>query len=62
VAAHPLCVVVELNHDGQLRQLLQLHCPAQATRLLSVAHGDGLPLTAEFVAGAVLRAVNKGEI
>lgn len=50
VAAHRVCVVVELNHDGQLRQLIQLYCPEHATRLLSVAYNDGLPLTAEFVA------------
>jgi len=50
VAAHRVCVVVELNHDGQLRQLLQLHCPAHAARLLGLAHSDGLPLTATFVA------------
>ena len=53
VARHRVSVVVELNQDGQLRQLLQLHCPEHATRLLSVAHGDGLPLTAEFVAERV---------
>ncbi|HMQ32904.1 MAG TPA: 2-oxoacid:acceptor oxidoreductase subunit alpha, partial [Chloroflexaceae bacterium] len=53
VARHRACVVVELNQDGQLRDLLRLHCPEHASRLLSVAHGDGLPLTAEFVADAV---------
>jgi 2-oxoglutarate ferredoxin oxidoreductase subunit alpha len=53
VARHRACVVVELNQDGQLRQLLQLHCPEHAASLLSVAHGDGLPLTAEFVAARV---------
>jgi 2-oxoglutarate ferredoxin oxidoreductase subunit alpha len=53
IAAHPRVVVVELNHDGQLRQLLQLHCPAHAARIQSVAFNDGLPLTAEFVAGRI---------
>jgi 2-oxoglutarate ferredoxin oxidoreductase subunit alpha len=53
VARHRACVVVELNQDGQLRQLLQLHCPEHAARLLSLAHGDGMPLTAEFVAARV---------
>lgn len=50
VAEHERLAVVELNHDGQLRQLLQLHCPAHAARLQGVAFNDGLPLTAEFVA------------
>ncbi|NTU86028.1 MAG: 2-oxoacid:acceptor oxidoreductase subunit alpha, partial [Chloroflexales bacterium] len=55
VARHRTCVVVELDQDGQLRDLLRLHCPEHAARLLSLAHGDGLPLTAEFVADGVLR-------
>jgi len=53
VARHRRCVVVELNHDGQMRDLLRIHCPEHAARLLSVAHSDGLPLTAEFVAESV---------
>ncbi len=53
IAQHRACVVVEANHDGQLRDLLRMHCPEYAARLLSVAHSDGLPLTAEFVAEAV---------
>lgn len=62
VARYRACVVVELNQDGQLRDLLRLHCPEHAARLLSVAHGDGLPLTAGFVADsivAVLAAAGK---
>jgi 2-oxoglutarate ferredoxin oxidoreductase subunit alpha len=50
VQAHPRVIVVELNHDGQLRQLLQLHCPEHAARIQSIAFNDGLPLTAQFVA------------
>jgi len=50
VESHPRLIVVELNHDGQLRQLLQLHCPAHAARIQGVAYNDGLPLTAQFVA------------
>ncbi len=53
IAQHHACVVVEANHDGQLCDLLRMHCPAHAARLLSVAHSDGLPLTAEFVAESV---------
>jgi 2-oxoglutarate ferredoxin oxidoreductase subunit alpha len=58
VARHRACVVVELNQDGQLRQLLQLYCPEHAARLLSLAHGDGLPLTAEFVTARVADLLN----
>jgi 2-oxoglutarate ferredoxin oxidoreductase subunit alpha len=53
VAQHRQVLVIELNQDGQLRQLLQLHCPEQAARIGSIAHNDGLPLTAHFVADRV---------
>jgi len=59
IARHQHCVVVEQNHDGQLRQLLQLHCPAYATRLGSVAWCDGLPLTAPFVRDQVLNCLEQ---
>jgi 2-oxoglutarate ferredoxin oxidoreductase subunit alpha len=46
--------VVELNFDGQMHKLLQLHAPEHATRLNSVAHCDGLPLTAQFITDAIV--------
>ncbi len=49
IAEHDRVYVVELNTDGQLHQLLQLHTPEHATKLLSIAHSDGLPLTARYV-------------
>ncbi|HPH96585.1 MAG TPA: 2-oxoacid:acceptor oxidoreductase subunit alpha [Anaerolineaceae bacterium] len=49
IAAHERCYVVELNRDGQLQQLLSLEHPAYATRLISVAHMDGLPLSARWI-------------
>jgi len=57
VARHRRCIVVEQNHNAQMRDLLRIHCPEHAARLLSVAHSDGLPLTAEFVAEAVRELV-----
>lgn len=54
VAAHQRVYVVELNQDGQLCQLVQLHDPQLAGRLRSIAHCDGLPLTARFVSEAIL--------
>ncbi|MCG8348140.1 MAG: 2-oxoacid:acceptor oxidoreductase subunit alpha, partial [Chloroflexales bacterium] len=50
VAQHEHVYVIELNQDGQMAQLVRLHCPAYATRIHSIAHSDGLPLTAPFVA------------
>ena len=49
VAAHDRVYVIELNSDGQMHQLLQLHTPEHATKLLSIAYNDGLPLTPRFV-------------
>ena len=46
---HPRVYVVELNRDGQLRQLLTINNPEYATKLYKVAHTDGLPLTAKWV-------------
>jgi 2-oxoglutarate ferredoxin oxidoreductase subunit alpha len=48
------CYVVEMNRDGQMQQLLTLAYPEYATRLISIAHIDGLPLTARRVADAIL--------
>jgi 2-oxoglutarate ferredoxin oxidoreductase subunit alpha len=51
---HERTYVVELNRDGQMHQLLTLEYPDQATRLVSIAYTDGLPLTASFVSQAIL--------
>jgi 2-oxoglutarate/2-oxoacid ferredoxin oxidoreductase subunit alpha len=55
VAEHEHIVVVELNHDGQMAQLLRLHCPERAAAIKSLAYNDGLPFTAEFVAQGITR-------
>ncbi len=55
IESHERVYVVELNHDGQMCQLVRLHVPEHAARVRSVAHCDGLPLTATFVAGAIQR-------
>jgi 2-oxoglutarate ferredoxin oxidoreductase subunit alpha len=54
VEEHDVIYVVELNFDGQMRQLIQLYMPERATSIRSVAHCDGLPLTARFVAEAIM--------
>jgi 2-oxoglutarate ferredoxin oxidoreductase subunit alpha len=41
--------VVELNRDGQLHQLLSLEYAPVCAKLFSVAHLDGLSMTARFV-------------
>lgn len=55
IAAHAQAVVVELNQDGQMFQLAQLHAPEHATRLRSARICNGLPMTAGFVVESVTR-------
>lgn len=45
--------VVELNRDGQLHMILQTEMPDLATRLVSVAHLDGMPMTARWLVDAL---------
>jgi 2-oxoglutarate ferredoxin oxidoreductase subunit alpha len=49
VHAHQRIYVVEMNRDGQLHQLLTLEFPSQSEKIISLAHLDGLPVTAKWV-------------
>jgi 2-oxoglutarate ferredoxin oxidoreductase subunit alpha len=49
VAAHPWVFVVEQNRDAQLKTLLVNEAKVNASRLLSVLHYDGTPITARFI-------------
>ncbi len=46
--------VVEMNRDGQMRQLLMIEYPDQAGKFKSVAFGDGLPASAKWVREGIL--------
>jgi 2-oxoglutarate ferredoxin oxidoreductase subunit alpha len=46
--------VVEMNRDGQMKQLLTIEYPDQAAKLKSVAYGDGLPAAAKWVREGIL--------
>jgi 2-oxoglutarate ferredoxin oxidoreductase subunit alpha len=52
VKGHDRIYVVELNRDGQMQQLLTLAYPEMATKLVSLAHLDGMPLTAKWIVNA----------
>ncbi len=54
MAAHERVYVVENNTDGQMAKLLLMEFPELATRMISFAHSDGLPLTARWLMGAIL--------
>ncbi|MDZ7799951.1 MAG: 2-oxoacid:acceptor oxidoreductase subunit alpha [Trueperaceae bacterium] len=49
VAAHERTVVIEMNAHGQLCAILRSELPDLAARLVSVAHLDGIPFSAEQV-------------
>lgn len=53
VAQHDRVYVVELNRDGQVHNILQTEMPEIATKLVSLAHLDGMPLTARWVVDAI---------
>jgi 2-oxoglutarate ferredoxin oxidoreductase subunit alpha len=54
VSRYEQIYVVEMNQDGQMHQLVQLHSPVRAGSVHSVRTCDGLPLTARFVSDAIL--------
>jgi 2-oxoglutarate/2-oxoacid ferredoxin oxidoreductase subunit alpha len=58
IRTHDQIYVVEMNRDGQLHQLLTLAYPESATKLRSVAFGDGMPASAKWVREGIL---NKAE-
>jgi 2-oxoglutarate ferredoxin oxidoreductase subunit alpha len=49
VKAHDNCYVVELNRDGQLKQLLTLEITEFASHFKQISHVDGLPMTAKQI-------------
>ncbi|VAW29893.1 2-oxoglutarate/2-oxoacid ferredoxin oxidoreductase, gamma subunit / 2-oxoglutarate/2-oxoacid ferredoxin oxidoreductase, alpha subunit [hydrothermal vent metagenome] len=55
VAEHGRVYVIEMNRDGQIYNILQTEMPELATKLISLAHLDGMPLTARWVVDAILR-------
>jgi 2-oxoglutarate ferredoxin oxidoreductase subunit alpha len=50
---HERNYVVEMNRDGQLRQILSIEFCDCISQLYSVAYTDGLPLTARLVREAI---------
>jgi 2-oxoglutarate ferredoxin oxidoreductase subunit alpha len=53
IRGHEHVYVVELNRDGQLQQLLKMEYALDCVNLISLAHLDGLPLTARWVEEAI---------
>jgi len=55
VASHPWVFVIEQNRDAQLKTLLVNEAKINATRLISVLHYDGTPITARFIVGEIAK-------
>ena len=49
VASHPWVFVVEQNRDAQLKTMLVNEAKVNPTRLISVLHYDGTPITARYI-------------
>ena len=54
IEQHEVLFVVDMNRDGQLCQLLTIQYPEFATRLKSIAVGDGLSASAKWVRDGIL--------
>jgi 2-oxoglutarate ferredoxin oxidoreductase subunit alpha len=54
LAAHELLFVVEQNRDAQLRQLLTLETAVDKSKLRSLLHYSGLPISSQFIVDGVL--------
>jgi 2-oxoglutarate ferredoxin oxidoreductase subunit alpha len=59
IREHKRLYVIEMNHDGQVRMLLQLHVPDQAVKLKPLTHNNGLPISARWIKDAVMQAEGK---
>lgn len=54
IAQHDRVYVVENNTDGQMAKLLNMEFPGQSHKLISLAHLDGMPLTARWMVQSLL--------
>jgi 2-oxoglutarate ferredoxin oxidoreductase subunit alpha len=61
IQGHERLYVVEMNHDGQMRMLLQLEYPDRATKIHSLRHNDGIPMTAKWLVDSLRAAVTGKE-
>ena len=57
LAAHRLLFVVEQNRDAQFRSLLTLETAVEKSKLRSLRHYDGLPISSTFIVEGVLAEI-----
>ena len=56
---HEIIYVVEANRDGQMAQLIKMNFPEYGMKIKSVAHMDGLSLSAEWIFKNILMIEDK---
>jgi 2-oxoglutarate ferredoxin oxidoreductase subunit alpha len=61
LAAHSLIFIVEQNRDAQLRSLLTLETAVEKSKLRSILHYSGLPMSSEVIVDAVLAELRPAE-
>jgi 2-oxoglutarate ferredoxin oxidoreductase subunit alpha len=59
IASYDVVYVIENNFDGQLHKILLTETPEYATRLVSLAKCDGMPLSARFITESILKKQGK---
>jgi len=60
LADHKLLFVVEQNRDAQLRSLLTLETRVEKSKLRSLLHYSGLPVSSAFIVDGVLAEFGEG--
>jgi 2-oxoglutarate ferredoxin oxidoreductase subunit alpha len=53
VKNHERLYVIEMNHQGQMHKLLQLNNPVHASKLVSMTHNNGLPMSARWITAQI---------
>jgi 2-oxoglutarate ferredoxin oxidoreductase subunit alpha len=61
-AAHERIFVVEQNRDAQMRSLLMTEADVPGAKLIPALNYDGMPMTAAFVRGAVLKELKPAQV
>jgi 2-oxoglutarate/2-oxoacid ferredoxin oxidoreductase subunit alpha len=51
---HKTIFIIEQNRDAQLRTMLMTECSISPTKLQSILHYEGLPITADFITNNLL--------
>jgi 2-oxoglutarate/2-oxoacid ferredoxin oxidoreductase subunit alpha len=62
LAAHKLLFVVEQNRDAQFRSLLTLETDVEKSKLRSLLHYNGLPISSTFIVEGVLAEIRPRDI